>query len=642
MTSFLTPGVYLRQIEVAPPAAAHMSVTGFVGQAERGPLDSPQQVNNWGQYRDLFGDFVGHAYLPYSVFGFFLNGGERCYVVRVAHESARPARASFAGESLTNLFVPVEQGIDLAYVTSAARINVGDELLIDDGSASALVRVRAKPQGIRPVLIFDPVETGPGGQPLPVPFIAAGASIRELAVNIFAINPGLWGNGLTVSVSEASDPTIGSFKMVFRYRRAGRLVREEVFDNLSTNRSDENYFVAVINGEPEEADYLKRLRRGNSILARVEDLCAQRGQECAPPEKVSERQLTGGTEDPSRLTAAYFTGYKDGSPRAPTGGDALDGKHYGLAAFELVSEVGLVSIPDLFVPDFYKGLTPTQVSRDGIIFSKGLARVASFDNLAQGQSDMLLHCERMGDRFALFDSPRGAQTGRGTNKIEDWPTRFNQSPTAKNAALYYPWLREKTDDFGGRDLFIPPSGHVAGVCARAEREGGVGRAPANELLHGVVEFEFCVTDDEQDTLNQRGVNCLRSRPGRGQRIWGARTLSKDPVWRYVNVRRLCLFIIRQILVNLQWSIFEPNDRRLWNRMAATLTLFLNDMHKAGALAGDTAAQSFFVKCDEETNPPGLIDLGEVVTVIGFAPARPAEFVMVTVRRTAESVSVKER
>ncbi|MDQ3806308.1 MAG: phage tail sheath subtilisin-like domain-containing protein, partial [Acidobacteriota bacterium] len=333
--------------------------------------------------------------------------------------------------------------------------------------------------------------------------------------------------------------------------------------------------------------------------------------------------------------------YEGGSPRDPSGGDARGGKYYGLAALELIPEVGLIAIPDLVVPDFYKGLAPTQVPREGVIFSRWLARVSAFDNLARGQRDILLHCERMGDRFALLDPPRGAQPARGARKIEDWAALFNQSPAAKNAALYYPWLREKADDFGGRDLFVPPSGHVAGVCARAEREGGVGRAPANELLHGVVEFESCVTDDEQGALNPRGVNCLRSLPGRGQRVWGARTLSRDPAWRYVNVRRLCLFIIRQILASLQWSAFQPNDRRLWNTITATLTLFLNDMYRAGALAGDTAEQAFFVKCNEETNPPEVLDLGEVVTLVGFAPARPAEFVLVTVRRTAESVSVKE-
>jgi uncharacterized protein len=125
-------------------------------------------------------------------------------------------------------------------------------------------------------------------------------------------------------------------------------------------------------------------------------------------------------------------------------------------------------------------------------------------------------------------------------------------------------------------------------------------------------------------------------------VWGARTLSRDPIWRYVNVRRLCLAIIKQINLNLRWTVFEPNDQRLYDRIVATLRLFFNDLFQRGALAGNAPGEAFFVKCDSETNPREVVDRGEVITEIGFAPARPAEFILVTIKRTAESVSVKER
>ena len=125
-------------------------------------------------------------------------------------------------------------------------------------------------------------------------------------------------------------------------------------------------------------------------------------------------------------------------------------------------------------------------------------------------------------------------------------------------------------------------------------------------------------------------------------MWGARTLSLDPPWRYVNVRRLCLAIIKQILINLKWTVFEPNDATLWQKIVATLTIFLNDLFRRGALAGAKPQEAFFVKCDAETNPPEVVDAGQVITEIGFAPARPAEFVYVTIKRTTESVSVQER
>jgi hypothetical protein len=255
---------------------------------------------------------------------------------------------------------------------------------------------------------------------------------------------------------------------------------------------------------------------------------------------------------------------------------------------------------------------------------------------------MLSHCQKMGERFAILDSPRGAETGKGANRIEEWPDNFRLAPYSKYGALYYPWLREKAADFSGRDLFVPPSGHVAGVYARVENREGVGRAPANEPLDGVVEFEFCLTDAAQSILNPKGVNCLRSFPGRGLLVWGARTLSPDPLWRYVSVRRLALSIIKQILVNLRWTVFEPNDAALWRKIVATLTTYMRDLFRRGALAGAKPEEAFFVKCDAETNTPDIVAAGQAVTQIGFAPARPAEFIYVTIKRTTESVSVRER
>jgi phage tail sheath protein FI len=263
------------------------------------------------------------------------------------------------------------------------------------------------------------------------------------------------------------------------------------------------------------------------------------------------------------------------------------------------------------------------------------------NNFKAGQNEMLKHCARMGDRSAILDSPRGAETGKGANKIEDWPSAYQRLPLARYGALYYPWIREKAADFKGVDLTLPPSGHIAGVFTRTESRVSVGHAPANEVVHGIVEFEFCLSDAEQAILNPHGVNCLRSFPGRGLLVWGARTMSADPTWRYVNVVRVMLATIKQILINLRWTVFEPNDQKLWDRIVATLTLFLRDLFERGVLVGAKPEEAFFVKCDEETNPPEVIDRGEVITRVGLAPARPAEFVVVTIKRTSESVSVSE-
>lgn len=661
MLNFQTPGVYIREVEVAPPPAVRMDVAGFVGQAERGPLNYPQALTSWGQFRDIFGDFTGYSYLAYSVFGFFRNGGVRCYVVRVAHENSTRASVKLKARGVASvrvsaidegawgnsLTVEVEQDSsrELVLTELASDVKKGDKGATfksvaglsgesapaqGDGDTVTLVHKR---DPVREKLIIKSVDYKTGE----VRFDSAVTSDSG-----FPGGSGVVGHG---------------FKLVFRYRPGGVLVREEVFDNLSLNEEHERYFVAVINGDPEERDYAKRIRNGQSILARVEDLAKQQGAASPRPDAVAENDEAsqprgGGGDDPSLLDARYFTGDDSGAyfrPQPPNASAEevaeVAEKLFGLAAFEAVEEIGSVAIPDLILPDFYTLIPPTQISESGIIFSRlpvaGLTP-AKLPNLKTGQGGLLAHCQKMGERFAILDSPRGAETGKGANRIEEWPDHFRLAPYSKYGALYYPWLREKAADFAGRDLFVPPSGHVAGIYARVENREGVGRAPANEPLDGVVEFEFCLNDSQQSILNPRGVNCLRSFPGRGLLVWGARTLSPDPLWRYVSVRRLALSIIKQILVNLRWTVFEPNDAALWRKIVATLTTYMRDLFRRGALTGAKPEEAFFVKCDAETNTPDVVAAGQAVTLVGFAPARPAEFIYVTIKRTTESVSVRER
>jgi phage tail sheath protein FI len=661
MLNFQTPGVYIREVEVEPPPLVRLSVAGFVGQAERGPLNYPQPVSSWGQFRDIFGDFTGYSYLAYSVFGFFRNGGERCYVVRVAHETATKAAtrllsrhqepvieveavnegawgnsltvtvedASSRELVLTELARDVASGSDKATFKSVAGL-VGSNVPGEDKPDTLTLVHKRDP--IREKLTIKSIDYATGE----VTFNSTVAS--EFG---FPKGSGVVGRG---------------FKLIFRYRPGGVLLREEVFDNLSMSDEHERYYVALINGDPEEKDYARRIKNGNSILVRVEDLRAPEISSSSRLKSVDENeleaQLDGGDDDPSKLDVRYFTGDENGAyfrPQPPGASmeelKEIAEKLFGLAAYEAVNEIGSVAIPDLIVPDFYKLVAPSQIPESGIIFSRlpvSIITSKALANLKTGQSSLLSHCQKMGDRFAILDAPRGAETGKGANRIEEWPENFQLAPYSKFGALYYPWLREKAADFAGRDLFIPPSGHVAGVYARVENREGVGRAPANEPLSGVVEFEFCLNDAAQAVLNPKGINCLRSFPGRGLLVWGARTLSLDPLWRYVNVRRLCLAIIKQINVNLQWTVFEPNDAVLWQKIVATLTTFLRDLFRRGALAGTNPQEAFFVKCDAETNPPESVALGQAITEIGFAPARPAEFIYVTIKRTTESVSVQER
>lgn len=183
------------------------------------------------------------------------------------------------------------------------------------------------------------------------------------------------------------------------------------------------------------------------------------------------------------------------------------------------------------------------------------------------------------------------------------------------------------DPVTGTNRFMPPSGHLAGVWARSDGARGVHKAPANETIRGAVALETQLTRAEQELLNPIGVNCIRAFPGRGILVWGARTLSSDPAWRYLNVRRLFNYLEESILNGTQWVVFEPNDDALWARIRRTISAFLVNEWRRGALFGLTPDEAFYVKCDRETNPAESIDAGQVVCQIGVAPVKPAEFVI---------------
>jgi phage tail sheath protein FI len=237
------------------------------------------------------------------------------------------------------------------------------------------------------------------------------------------------------------------------------------------------------------------------------------------------------------------------------------------------------------------------------------------------QTMMIAHCEQMGDRMAILDAP----PDMNPMEIKRWrmeTAAFDSS----YAVLYYPWI-EIMDPSTNRPLFVPPSGHMAGVWARSDNTRGVHKAPANEVVRGVTNLSYHVTKGEQDGLNPIGINCVRAFPGMGYRIWGARTLSSDPSWRYINVRRLFNFIEKSLQLGTMWTVFEPNDSRLWTRIRRDVGSFLMGVYSTGALYGSSPGQAYYVKVDEELNPPSQRDLGQLVIEIGVAPVKPAEFVI---------------
>jgi phage tail sheath protein FI len=248
------------------------------------------------------------------------------------------------------------------------------------------------------------------------------------------------------------------------------------------------------------------------------------------------------------------------------------------------------------------------------------------------QSAALAHCSRHGNRFAILDAPGGKDPNdaNAVDALQAWRRRLMLGDAQPaNAALYYPWIKvASADAIGGRP--VPPCGHVAGIFARSDERIGVFKAPANEELIGVLDVEYLVDAATQERLNPEGINCLRALSGRGLRVWGARTLSPDPNWLYINVRRLVLTLARWIDRNMGWAAFEANTARLWNRIQRELNVYLARLWQAGAIKGASAAEAFYVKCDSETNPADEREQGRVTTEIGLAPASPAEFVVVRV------------
>ncbi len=286
---------------------------------------------------------------------------------------------------------------------------------------------------------------------------------------------------------------------------------------------------------------------------------------------------------------------------------------------------------------------------------KGLALFEEVDEIAilaaPGFSDattydaLLTHCENMEDRFAILDSPQKIESLRSLLTVavpeETEGAKARQSERGFGA-YYFPWI-EITDPLNPvSTIEVPPSGHIAGIYAKTDTLRGVHKAPANVIVNGALKLGYKVTHSEQGELNVNGVNCIRSFPGQGIKVWGARTLApKSSEWKYVNVRRLMIMIQESIAQSTQWIVFEPNTEVLWKSIKRNIEAFLYRIWMQGALKGSTPKDAYFVKCDDETNPPETIDAGQVITVIGIAPAKPAEFVVFKIGQSREGVQISE-
>ncbi|WP_371482300.1 phage tail sheath family protein [Kitasatospora sp. NBC_00315] len=389
---------------------------------------------------------------------------------------------------------------------------------------------------------------------------------------------------VTVEVADADGdaPAEDRFKLVVQ--QAGRPA--ESFD-VSAKKSARNYVVTQV--------------RERSALVLVEEAAAGTGALARPQKQTLTLTVPAAPAEvvPTGISAAEYVG--DAEART------------GFAGLEAIDEITMLAVPDLMA-----------AHQQGLIDAEGVKAV---------QLAMITHCELMGDRVAVLD-PLPELTPR---QVREW-RQEGAGYDSKYAALYYPWIKV-FDPASGQNRFVPPSGHLLGIWARNDTERGVHKAPANEVVRGAIDLQTNVTKGEQDLLNPIGVNCIRAFPGRGIRVWGARTLASDPAWRYINVRRLFNYLEESILLGTQWTVFEPNDELLWISIRRDISAFLMEEWRRGALFGATAEQAFYVKCDAETNPPESVDLGQVVCEIGICPVKPAEFVVFRLAQFSDSTSL---
>ncbi|HXJ93698.1 MAG TPA: phage tail sheath C-terminal domain-containing protein [Terriglobia bacterium] len=340
------------------------------------------------------------------------------------------------------------------------------------------------------------------------------------------------------------------------------------------------------------------------------------------------------------LSQAVFGFFQNGGRRCycvnvgkgqPIAGGGRERK--GIDVLEEIDEVNIVAAPGYTKPEDYEAL--------------------------------LSHCEKLKNRIAILDAPqevdnvdlltqvgsapaapKAGKTGGagGDDKGTTPPAKTGLRPRVSDrgyGAYYFPWITVRDPLSPDNLVDVPPCGHLAGIYARTDATRGVQHAPAGENIRGVLNLTYPVTDAEQGMLNQSGVNCLRFFPREGPLVWGARTVADGASeWRYINVRRLFIMIEESIIRATRWVVFEPNDMALWKAIRRDISAFLTLVWRDGALMGATPQEAFFVQCDAETNPPEVIDAGQVVTLIGLAPVKPAEFIIFRIGQHAGGAEIE--
>ena len=567
-----------------PMQGVSTSTAGFVGLAERGPVvGQPQLVTSFADYKRMYGGYLseaaygGNRFLPYAVEQFFTNGGSRAYIMRAVPADAKAGTVT-AGVLKITAANPGAWAEDMRVTVSPAS-KAKTQVLAVSGADLTLKNA----DGFNP---GDVVELFDGRT-------AAYATVKSVLDRVVTLD--------APCALDVADTKVGTAKYIKTCEitltaRLGENV--ETFENLSLKADALNNIcvktmksdlisVEVLPVKAAPAPAKEKDKDGKDIPAPAPkaasivpyELCGSTGDELI-------LTLTGGSNG-SVLTvsADTFLGKDDGP-----------GKRTGLQAFQENGNVSIMAIPGVTAPEV--------------------------------QAALIAFCEAKKSCFAILDVPMELKK---TNDVANFRDMYDST----YAAMYHPWL-EMYDAGAKRSAYFPPSGAMAGIYARTDVERGVHKAPANEVVRGCTGLSCAYNEGEQDILNPIGVNLIRSFTGRGIRVWGARTISSNGLWKYLNVRRLFIYVEESIKANTNWVVFEPNSSVLWSRVTRTIEAFLATCWRDGALAGSSPSEAFFVECGPTTMTQDDIDNGRLICQIGIAPVKPAEFVIFRITQKTAS------
>ncbi len=623
LSSQFAPGVYFEKVKsgISPVSRVRMDIPGFAGICERGPVDTPLRINSLKEFTFYFGDPVPDGILAYSLRGFFDNGGQTCYVTRIANIDEATCASKIIYDRNDETAGLRQQAMKITAINEG---RWGANIEIDIRSSSRASTTCSGFLHDEPVSGYDSAVVRSAryfeqGSVVTIRYIDLSGDVKQIVVELTEVDSSSgvikWTGDTLLNVDRDSDITFATmeFDLILSYRDEIR----ESFTFLSMNPAHFRYFVDVINGE--------------SVLVTVEDLHSITSVPYNMPKVIKEangtpdNRLEGGTDGIETLAAEDFTG--------------SELSRRGLATFESIDDITSLAVPDIVYSQktvvwstIQSGPCEDDVFESSDVYSTHSLGENDIDEI---HTAMIMQCEKLGDRVAVLDFPEGLE-------IEDilmWRKKYN----SKYAFVYYPWIEVpdplKINETGVR--LIPQSGHMLGIYAKSDATYGVHKAPANEIVSNCTGLEVVYSDSQQVQLNHEGINCIRSFPGRGIRVWGARTLSYDPLWRYVNVRRLLIMIEKSIDQSTQWAVFESNDFNLRLGLRNTTTWFLREIWKEGGLAGATQDEAFVVTCSEKNNPPEVIDAGQVITDILVAPTVPAEFITVRIMKSEGAAEIME-